>query len=68
MLLNQTTYEKEYQSYDSTIKALTAAEVDQIKNQIETECSCFENETEMLYFIAVDWSITIAVVKQLMSL
>jgi len=68
MLLNQATYEKEYQNYDSTIKALTVEEINQIKNQIKTERSCFENETEMLYFIAVDWSITIAVVKQIMSL
>lgn len=68
MLLNQATYEKEYQNYDVTIKALTVEEINQIKNQIKTECSCFENETEMLYFIAVDWSITIAVVKQIMSL
>jgi hypothetical protein len=67
-MLNQTTYEKEYQNYDSTIKALSTEEINQIKNQIETESSCFENEEEMLYFIAVDWSITIAVVKQIMSL
>lgn len=67
-MLNQTTYEKEYQNYDSTIKALSTEEVNLIKNQIETENSCFEDKAEMLYFIAVDWSITIAVVKQIMSL
>lgn len=68
MLLNQATYEKEYQNYDAAIKALNTKEINQIKNQIETERSCFENEAEMLYSIAVDWSITIAVVKQIMSL
>ena len=67
-MLNQKTYEMEYNTYDATVTALTEIEINQIKNQIKNELSCFENTTELLYFIAVDWSITISVVKYIMSL
>lgn len=67
MLLNQRTYETEYHNYDTVASVLTEAEISQIKNQTK-ELPQYENELEMLYTIAVDWSITIAVVKYIMSL
>jgi len=67
-MLNQRTYEMECMNYDTTVSVLTAAEIDQVKDQIKNELPYFENKTEMLYFIAVDWSITISVVKYIMSL
>lgn len=67
MLLNQRTYEAEYHTYDTTAAVLTETEISQIKNQIK-ELPHYENETEMLYSIAVDWNVTIAVVKYIMSL
>lgn len=67
MLTNQRTYETEYKNYDSSIKVLTKKEINQIKEQAKKERACFENEMEMFYFLAVDWSITIIVVKYLVK-
>jgi len=66
-ILNQETYEIEKNLYSSSISDLTQDEIEKIKKQIEREKKWY-TPIELLYFIAVDWRITITLIKYIMSL
>ena len=66
-ILNQETYEIEKNLYSSSLSDLTKNEIEEIKSQIENEKKWY-TPIELLYSIAVDWHITIIVIKYIMSL
>lgn len=68
MLLNQRTYETEYTEYTTCIENLTENEIVQIKEQFKNELSNDCSKMETIYTVAVDWSITISLLKYILSL
>lgn len=68
MMTNEMIYKTELNNLDTTIEVLTKEEREEIRTSYKEELKKdYENETEILYFLAVDWNITIAVVKAIIK-
>lgn len=68
MMTNEMIYKAEMNNLDTTIEALTKEEREEVRVSYKEELKKdYENETEILFFLAVDWNITIAVVKAIIK-
>lgn len=68
MMTNEMIYKTELNNLDTTIEVLTKEEREEIRTSYKEELKKdYENETEIFYFLAIDWNITIAVVKSIIK-
>lgn len=67
-MTNKKMYEMEIKNFSSNIEDYTAENIEEIKTEYLNNLKNFDDIEELYYFLAVDWEVTITLIKYIVNL